>query len=181
MPEPTERLVFPSLVDSYLKGLGPLFSAQTHQELKAAGLDIDRLPPAIPSPDMRRLIEIFARNAWPDAERDERLRLLGLHAIRGWQSTFLGSAAAGLMRVMGPHRTLTRLNRAFRTTNNFSEATTELLGEREALIAVNDVEDMPTYWQGVFQAGLEVLKLEGTVVIDRLEPAPGATYRLTWN
>jgi uncharacterized protein (TIGR02265 family) len=180
MAPPTERLVFSTIIDSYLKGLGPLFTPQAHQELKAAGLDIDKPPPAIPAAEWLKYQDIFARHAWPHEQHTEQLRLLGRQMLVGWQNTVLGSATAGVFRVLGPHRTLPRLNRAIRTTNNFHESTTEQLGETEALVHVNDVQGRPSYWQGIFQGGLEVLKLEGTVVIDRQLPGPDATFRLTW-
>mgnify|MGYP001603965516 CR=1 FL=1 len=81
-----------------------------------------------------------------------------------------------------PHRAAPRAHPArpaFSTTNNFSRAKTELLGPKEALVTINDVQHMPTYWQGIFEAALELLALEGTVVIDHQTP-PETTFRLTW-
>ena len=175
----SERLVFPSLLDGYVKGLGPRVSAQTRAKLKAAGLDMDKLPPAINASAMIPFMDIIASGAFPMEPREERLRLLGLSAIRGWQSGLLGSAAAAMIRLIGPVRALTRLDRAFSTTNNFSKAKTELLGPKEALVTINDVQEMPSYWIGIFQAALEMLGLEGTVVIDHQTP-PEATFRITW-
>lgn len=175
----TEKYVFPSLIEGYMKGLGPRFTDETRRKLKAAGLDVAKLPPAIPVNDMTPFMEIIASTAWPDAPKNEQLRQLGLCAIRGWQGTLLGSAAAAMIRLIGPHRALTRLDRAFSTTNNFNRAKTELLGAKEALVTINDVQEMPTYWVGIFEAALELLALEGTVVIDHQTP-PEATFRLTW-
>ena len=175
----TEQLVFPSLIDGYVKGLGPLFTDVTRQRLKTAGLDMQKLPPAINATTMIGFMEIIASTAYPGLHREEQLRRLGLAAIRGWQHGLLGSAAAAMIRIVGPRRALTRLDRAFSTTNNFSRAKTELLGDKEALVTINDVQDIPTYWQGVFEASLELLALEGTVVIDHQVP-PEGTFRITW-
>lgn len=175
----TEQLVFPSLIDGYVKGLGPLFSEVTRQRLKAAGLDMKKLPPAINARAMIPFMEIIAGTAYPDLAREEQLRMLGLSAIRGWQHGLLGSAAAAMIRVIGPRRALTRLDRAFSTTNNFSRAKTELIGDKEALVTINDVQGLPTYWKGIFEAALELLALEGTVTIDHQVP-PEATFRIAW-
>ena len=180
MPVPEERIVFSTMIDSYLNGLGPLVTPRTLEELKAAGLKLEKLPPAFPERQMLQFVEIFARNAWPLEQRPEQLRRLGVHAIKGWQSTMLGSALSALMRVLGPKRSLPQLGKALKTSNNFSEAVTQLLGEKEALVTVNDVQGIPTYWQGVFEAGLQILHLEGKVTIERLLPGPDATFRLTW-
>lgn len=174
-----ERLVFPSLLDGYVKGLGPKFTAETRAQLKAAGLDMEKLPPAIGASAMIPFMHIIANGAFPTEPRDEQLRLLGLSAIRGWQSGLLGSAAATMIRIIGPLRALTRLDRAFSTTNNFSKAKTQMLGPKEALVTINDVQEIPSYWLGIFQAALEILGLEGTVVVDHQTP-PEATFRITW-
>jgi len=174
-----ERYSFPSLVEGLLRGLGPRFTLETKKKLNAAGLNVDRLPPAIPSAEMTRHMELMAREAWPDEPRIEALRLLGVHLIRGWQNTLLGSATAKMLQLIGPHRTLKRLDRVFSTTNNFSRATTELVDDKVALVTINDVLGMPSYWQGILEAGLELLGLEGTVTSESQEP-PQGTFRLVW-
>ena len=175
----SERFVFPSLIEGYQKGLGERFTDTTRQKLKAAGLDVNKLPPAIPAHEMIPLMHIIAVEAFPDATPEDALRQLGLYAIRGWQSGLLGSAASAMIRLIGPRRALARLDRAFGTTNNFSKATTEFVGPTEALITVNDVQGMPSYWQGIFEAGLEILHLQGRVALDQERP-PEAVFRITW-
>ncbi len=174
-----ERFVFPSLVEGYMKGIGERFSPELKQKLKSAGLDVAKLPPAIPVHEMERYMDLISSHAWPTVTREEQMRLLGLSAIRGWQSGLLGSATSAMLRVLGPRRTLTRLDRAFSTTNNFNKATTQFVDDKEALITVNDVQDRPTYWVGIFQAGLEILGLDGVVTIDA-QQAPSATFRVKW-
>ena len=174
-----ERFVFPSSVDGLLKGLGPRVTPELKAHLKARGLDVDNVPPAFPVAEWSPHLRTTAIFAWPDETEDEALRLLGLHFIRGWQNTPLGSAASMMLRVLGPARTLTRLDRAFRTSDNFTRATTELVGTHEALITVNEVQGVPTYWVGILQGGLEVLHRKGEVTLHAYTP-PGATLRVRW-
>lgn len=174
-----DRYVFPSLVEGYVKGLGPRFTEQARARLRAAGLDVAKLPPAIPALEMEKFMRIFAAEAWPDEPPVEQLRLLGLSAIRGWQSGVLGRATAAMVRLIGVERAITRLDRAFSTTNNYSRATSVLLGNNEALITVNDVQDMPSYWVGIFEAALELCGRPGTVVLDSQSP-PSGVFRVTW-
>jgi uncharacterized protein (TIGR02265 family) len=180
MTPKSERIVFSSMIEAYMKGLGDLVTPRTLAELKQAGLNFEKLPPAFPEQQMLQFLEIFHRNAWPHLQLSERQRLLGHHAIKGWQNTLLGAAASAVMKLMGPARTLPRITRNFKTTNNFSEATFELVGEKEALVTVNDVQGMVTYWQGIFEAGLAIVADGGKVTIDRQLPGPDATFRLTW-
>lgn len=175
-----ERLVFPSLIEGYMKGLGPRFDDALKRKLRANGLDVEKLPPAIPANEMLRHMRTIAAHAWPDEPELEQLRLLGLSAIRGWSTGLLGSAASAMIRLVGPRRALNRLDRAFSTTNNFSKAKTEFVGEREALVTINDVQGMPSYWVGILEAGMEILGVRGTVVVEA-ERAPEATLRVTWS
>lgn len=174
-----DRYVFPSLVEGYMKGMGERFTAKTRARLKDAGLDVDKLPPAIPGLEMERFMRIIAEEGWPDEPWVEQLRMLGLCAIRGWQSTLLGKAASAMIRLVGPERAIMRLDRAFSTANNYSKATSELLGNNEALITINDVQDMPSYWVGILEASLEVLGRTGTITFVELRGL-GATYRVKW-
>jgi uncharacterized protein (TIGR02265 family) len=180
MGAPQERIVFSSFVDSYLKGLGPLVTPRTVEELKKAGMKFEKPPPAYPEKQMLQFVEIFARNAWPEEQHPERLRRLGVAALKGWSMTMLGSAVTGLMKVLGPRRALSQLTKGFKTSNNFSEASFQIVSDKEALVTVNDIQSIPTYWQGLLQGGLEVLGLEGKVTIDKQLPGPDATFRLTW-
>lgn len=174
-----ERYVFPSSVDGLLKGLGPRATPELKQHLKARGLDVDKLPPAIPVATWSPHLIAIAVFTWPNVAQDEAMRLLGLNFIRGWKDTLMGSAVAALLRVVGPARTLARLDRAFRTSDNFTRAETTLLDANTALITVNEVQGVPTYWIGILQGGLEVLGREGEVTIERVT-LPSATLRVTW-
>jgi uncharacterized protein (TIGR02265 family) len=174
-----ERLVFPSLIEGYMKGLGPRFDAALKAKLKAQGLDVAKLPPAIPATEMLGHMRVICAHAWPDEPELEQLRMLGLTAIRGWSTGLLGSAASAMIRLVGPRRALGRLDRAFSTTNNFSRAKTEFVNEHEALVTINDVQGMPSYWVGILEAGMELLGVTGTVVVDAQRP-PEATLRVNW-
>lgn len=177
---PEQRYVFPSSVDGILKGLGPLATAELKAHLKANGLDVEKVPPAIPletwSPQLLRI----AKFAWPKESSEEAMRLLGLSFVRGWKNTAIGGAASAVLRLIGPARTLTRLDRAFRTSDNFTQAITELLSAHEALISINEVHGYPSFWVGVLQGGLELLGRKGSVVVDHVA-LPGARLRVTWD
>lgn len=173
------RVVFGNFYEGFTKSLGPRFTPQLKAEMKKAGLDFDKLPTAMAATESNRYTRLIGKLAFPEDPEIEALRLLGLHAIRGWSNTMLGSAASAMLRLVGPHRTLKRLDRAFQTTNNFSRATSEVVNEKEALVTINDVEGMPSYWQGILEAGLELLKLEGTVVLEK-QDGPAGTFRLKW-
>jgi uncharacterized protein (TIGR02265 family) len=176
----SERLIFPTLFESLERRLGPQFGPQTRAALKAQGVDMNKLPPAIPAVQAVNGLRIIAAHAWPEENATEQLRKLGYEAIIGWSDGLLGRAVTGMLKVIGPRRTLNRLDRAFATADNFSHATTEFLGEADARVTVNDVSGIPPYWQGIFEAGLVLLSLKGLVAIEP-SPAPSGVFRCRWN
>ena len=137
------------------------------------------MPPAIPAELMPHIFAAIAEDIWPAESPEERIRLLGLHFIRGWQQTLLGKAAATFLKILGPHRTLARLDRAFRTSDNYTHSSATMVGPKEVLLTISDVDGLPTYWVGLLSGGLEFLGLKGTVTLESY-PGPAAIYRLRW-
>lgn len=174
-----ERFIFPAAAEGMLKGMGPRATPEFKAHMKKHGLDFDHIPPAIPLSTWTPFMKAAAVFTWPHESVDEAMRLLGLHFIRGWKNTAIGSATSMMLRVVGPRRTLTRLDRAFRTSDNFTHAVTELVGANEALVTINEVQGFPTYWIGILQGGLEVLGRQGTVTVHSAN-LPEATLRVTW-
>lgn len=176
----SERYAFPAAVEGLVHGLGKLVTPQTRAKLLAAGLNVDAPPPAIPRESMATYIRVIAVGAFPHENEAEAMRLTGLHFIRGWQRTLLGGAAAAVLRLIGPTRALPRMNRAFRTSDNFSTASTEFLSQTTAIVTVEDVNTLEHYWHGIFQGALEMMGLkQGTVEMVSVTE-PGARYQLTW-
>lgn len=174
-----ERYVFPAAVEGMLKGLGPRATPGFKAHLKAKGLDVEKVPPAIPVEVWTPYLRAAATFCWPEVPEEEAMRLLALHFIRGWQNTTMGSAMSVMLRLLGPARTLTRLDRAFRTSDNFTRARTELVGTNEARITINEVQGSPSYWIGILQGGLEVLGRSGEVTLHSVA-LPSATMRVIW-
>lgn len=175
-----KRYVFPSSVDGVLKGLGPLATPAFKAHLKGHGLDFDKVPPAIPLEEWQPQLVRIAKFAWPQETTEEAMRQLGLSFIRGWKNTAIGAAASAVLRLIGPARTLTRLDRAFRTSDNFTKAVTELVGSNEALISINEVHGYPSFWVGILEGGLELLGRQGSVTVDQVT-LPGARLRVKWD
>jgi uncharacterized protein (TIGR02265 family) len=173
------RYVFPSSVEGIIKGLGPLATPALKAHLRQHGLDVDKVPPAIPVESWSPQLERIAVFTWPRESAEEAMRLLGLSFIRGWRKTALGAAASAVLRLVGPSRTLTRLDRAFRTSDNFTKANTELIGLNEALVSINEVHGYPSFWVGVLEGGLELLGRDGSVVVDEVS-LPTARLRVKW-
>lgn len=173
------RLAFPTAIEGVIEGLGPLVTERTRERLRGVGLDLANIPPAIPAERMPVYFETIAEDIWPEHPREERIHLLGFHFVVGWQRTLLGRASAAFLRLVGPRRALSRLDRAFRTSDNYTRSTCDFVTDTEALIHISDVDGLPSYWTGLLSGGLQLLGLDGTVALEAF-PTPGATYRIKW-
>lgn len=162
-----------------LKGLGPRATPQLKAQLRLRGLNLDRLPPAFPIEEWTPHLIFISQYAFPGMAPDDALFETGLTFMRGWKETLMGSAVSQLLRIVGPARSLPRLERAFRTSNNFTMSTTELLSATSARVTLSDVHDVPTLWAGVLKGGLLIIGREGTVEVEDRTP-PGVTLLLKW-
>jgi uncharacterized protein (TIGR02265 family) len=162
-----------------LKGLGPRATPALKAQLRLRGLNLDNLPPAFPIEDWTPHLVYIAATVFPELPQEQALYETGVTFMRGWQQTLMGSAVSQLLRIVGPARTLPRLERAFRTSNNFTMATATLLSPTSARVVLSDVHDVPTLWAGVLHGGLHILGREGTVDVEDRTP-PGCTLLLQW-
>ena len=176
----TERYAFPTLIESLQKGFGERLTPAVLAQWKALGVDVKKLPPAIPADVMAECLRVLARELFPHLSLEEGLRQVGVSFILGWQQTLLGAAASAMLRLIGPVRSLGRLERAFRTADNYSSAVATIQGANDAVIDVADVAELPTYWRGLFEAALHVMGLKGRVELALYEP-PRARYLLHWD
>lgn len=165
-----ERYFFPTVPEGMMSGLsGVTDVVALKAHLKAGGLDIDRLPPAIPALVFREHIRQTAQFVWPDLLEMEALRLTGYHYANGWKETALGRAAAPLLPLIGPKRTLQRLERVFRTGDNFTRPQTEFLSDNQARVTIHETLGLEGFWLGILQGGLDILGREGQVFVAEAE------------
>ncbi len=173
------RYVFATSVECLLRGLGTRATPELRARLRERGLDIARLPAAISVEEWTPQLIFISEQVFPGVPRGEALYSLGRHFMLGWKQSLMGSAISSLLRVVGPVRSLPRLERAFRTSNNFVKARTELLDAHSARIHLNDVYTLPEYWAGVIHGGLTIIGREGEVTVEKFEH-PGCTLFVRW-
>lgn len=181
-PPGPRRLVFEQTVEGlFLVALRSRLSSAAHAALREVGLDLSRkLLPAYPFETWRRSLEIAVADVYPELPRAESYRRLGHDVVAGMTRTGLGRAAASVARLLGPTRSLRRINTTFRSADNFVESRHTELSPTRFELSINEVMGQPTYHQGILEACLplagarhlrvEVLSMEGT----------GATYAIEW-
>lgn len=178
----SERLVFAHTVEGLFgRGLVGRISPQLKEQLRRAGLDLDRpLLPAYPLETWSRCISLAAEALYPGDSRESALRKVGERMIDGYLETTLGGAMFGLLRLLGPHRTLGRMQKNFRSANNYTEVRLTEVGPNEADLWMNEPGLLRYFMEGVLLAGLRGAGNQDVRVALRHFDEDSVTYRLSW-
>lgn len=181
MPSP-EKIEFSQSIEGlFIKGLRSMLTPPIRESLRARGLDLDRpLRPGYPAADFHRWVEHVAGALYPDDSKEEAVRRIGHRAVSGLEEGLIGRALAAGLKLIGPRRSLQRVERIFKNNNNYQVATLLELGEREAKVRISEVFGLPTYYQGLFEAVLALIGAKDLKV--RLLPSPdaGVVLHIEW-
>jgi len=181
---PDEQLVFgPTLEGLFLRGLKGKLSPTLVSQLRGMGLDLERpLLPAYSRKVVNECVLLTAKTLYPDRPLSDAFYLVGKHVTPGLRTTALGSATLTMVRLVGPKRTLGRLARTFRSTNNYMQVTLRELAGSTFELDLEPSNEFPSYMQAVIEDMLEVAGATNLVVDVVLHDKPRAfcTYRITW-
>lgn len=178
----TERLMFDHVVDGmFRKSLGKRLTPACRDELRAAGLDLDKpLLPAYPMELYFRCLEIAGRHLHPTKSPAEAVHALGLGFLDGYHETFMGRAILNLAKLIGPARAIRRITQTFRQGNNFTQVDVVERSPTCFALRFNEVGPHPEHTQGALFGALRIDdRLDVTVDIEERTP-PGALYVVSW-
>ena len=177
-----EQLVFPQTVEGlFVRGLAREMTPGLKARLREAGLDLDRpLAAGYRAADFARWIRLAAEALYPGESEEQALRRMGRHFFVGYMDTLMGRALAPVLRVIGPRRTLERMERNFRSGTNYIEVRTETNGPAEVVLHFNDVHGLPGYYAGIAEQGAGLTGAKGTTVEVLPAPAPRCALRVRW-
>ena len=184
-PMESQRLVFPNLVEGLVRATGDGVTPALKAQLRERGLDLDKkFPPAWETTHVKEWFELFAAAKSPGVPREEALRRLGQGFMEGWRGTLVGGAMSIVLRTIGPDRSLSRLERAFRTGDNFTTVTVTPIETpppwRLAHIRFNEVFGCPEYFVGLMEAGSAFVGAKNPEVqLEALE-GPGVLLRVRY-
>ncbi|WP_375769539.1 DUF2378 family protein [Archangium gephyra] len=181
-PATQRRLVFEHTVDGLFRfSLRSRLSSQAWNALRGVGIDLSKpLLPAYSYETWKRALELTVADLYPLVPREEGWRQLGREVVNGMVHTVLGRAMVGVARLLGPLRSLRRLNNTLRSADNYVESRLTELSPTSCEVWINEVMGQPTYYAGILEAciGLaggqraraRVVSLEG----------PGARLHVEW-
>lgn len=181
-PHGPRLVVYEQTFDGLFRvALGKRLSSAAHALLREAGLDLStKLLPAYPVETWRRCVEIAVRDLYPEHPRAEGYRLIGHDLVEGLASTALGRAMVGVGRLLGPTRSLRRMNNTFRSADNVVESRLTELSATRFELWINEVMGQPTYYVGILEACLPLAGARRVQVRVASREGRSATYLIEW-
>jgi uncharacterized protein (TIGR02265 family) len=177
----SERLVFNHTIEGlFVHALGDRIGPELKAALKAAGIDLDAtLLPAYPFDVWMKALELTCQALYPDVPMSEAMHRVGESFLDGYQRTFLGRAVLGLIRVLGPRRTLLRATQSFRSGNNYTETKVTEVDANVVDLWMNEVGPWPTFTAGIIHAALKAAGAEPRVDVIGHD-GHACTFRVSW-
>jgi uncharacterized protein (TIGR02265 family) len=128
-----------------------------------------------------RGVAISAAAVYPGMSPEEAQYRVGRDHIDAFIQSYPGKMMVALARQIEPRMILEYTATFIRLGNNFTESRARVLGPNVEEVWMNDVGDVPGWYRGILQRGLEVANVRGVEVrIGAGTPAPGATYLVNW-
>jgi uncharacterized protein (TIGR02265 family) len=176
------RVIFEHAVDAlFNRTLGKRLTDKARARLKAAGLDVEHIDRPVPQPVWKECLRIAMEEVYPQLPLDEAALQMGKDLANGYVHTLQGKAAATMVRLLGPRRSLPRMASNLRSANNFIETTAREVGQGKYEITVNEHHGFPRYIEGGL---VTVLPLTGArnVRVSTLDADEHrGTYLLEWD
>ena len=182
-PGPSEaELVFQQAVEGLFNvGLRGRVTQELRARLREQGLDLaQRMQPAYPRQQWNAFVRVAAETLWPGEPPEAAYRALGRRLVLGYGETLVGRAIKGMLKVIGPRRTLERMTRNFRSGGNYNECSVNSVEATEILFWINEPYIHAAYMAGALEAALELAGARGIHVEVAARDARGCTYRVSW-
>ncbi len=177
-----EKLWFSHSVEGlFVRGLGPRLTPALRAKVLAQGIDLDRLKPGYPIEDIVAVCRALLPSLWPTLSEAEGFQLLGNALLQGYSQTLLGTAMVQMMKLIGPRRSLERMQKNFRTGGNYIETRFTALGPTSVELWLSDVTGVPTFWAGMVEEGARMTGTKNIRVVVHAESPPSATLRVDWD
>jgi uncharacterized protein (TIGR02265 family) len=178
----SEQLVFHSTMDVLVKAAGTRVSDRCVHLLKQAGFDIrGKLKPAYPSTVWAESVRLLGEDLFPGTPAKEAHRQLGITAVDLFAQSMMGSALFGLLRLLGPTRTIARMTHNLKTGANYLETRATQKAPNTWEIWLNEVNGMDGFYKGFLECGLKHVGAVNPVAQVTATDGHACTYLTTWD
>ncbi len=159
-----QHVIFASAYEALRRVLGDRLGDEVvRARFRAHGVDVERPPAAVALETWLASLDATMDTLWPALPREQAAWELGAAVMRGYAGTLLGKALMQMAKVIGPKRSLERMARNLRSTNNYSETKLTELAPNHFELWINIVVN-PHYFCGLLTAGLELTGVQASSV-----------------
>lgn len=176
-----EKLIFSQAFEGLLRSLPPpVLTLELKDAMRARGFDPEgKLLPAYPVEIFVSVVQHVARTLHPKLSLDDAIAQVGRGFMDGFRQTLIGRAMVGMLGIIGPHTALSRINRQFRTANNYTETRLTKEGPNQYRLWVNEVT-MAGWYVGIVSRGLEFSGVKSPKVELVAREGLGGTFLISW-
>lgn len=176
---PSEQLAFTTMVEALIRAMGDKLDERAHKRFEALGLPLKgKLKSTYPRDVFTRAGLLAGEVAFPSLPPEQQRLELGKRFVSGYSETLVGKALLGLMRVLGPKKSLARLEQSFHTGNNYSRA--RLFETPEGTVLEIGDAPYPEWYQGMVIAALQLTGAKEVRVEPLKRDGLSMTYRISY-
>jgi uncharacterized protein (TIGR02265 family) len=177
-----EKLWFSQSIEGlFVRGLSKEMTPALRARLEELGIDVSSIQPAYDNDMVVKAIKLAGATLYPQLQETEALREMGKIFMRGFSGTLMGGALVALMKVIGPRRSLERMERNFRTGGNYVQSKFTSLGKGKAQVWFNDVTGIADFYAGIIHRGGEFAGAKNMNVTYGSPATEECTFTVTWD
>ncbi|NNC14740.1 DUF2378 family protein [Corallococcus exiguus] len=178
---PPEKVVFGHTVEGLLVALDGHLEGPLRPRLKAVGLDLDeKLAPAYPRDQWHQMLLLGSQVLFPHHSVAQAHWHLGQRFVTAYFATRIGRALQGVLKFLGPARTLERTTRNMASGNNYLHVDVKRLAATDYQLRVNEGGIHPEFIGALCHFGTLTTGVKGLTTVVEGREGPSATYRMRW-
>jgi len=177
-----DRFIYQVAVEAFfVRAMKGRLDALARGRLREAGISLDEpLLSVYPADVFHRCVAIAAQAAYPGETLEDATYRAGRDHIDGFVQSYPGKMMAALARQIEPRMILEYTATFIRLGNNFTESRSRVLGPKRSELVLNDVGEVPHWYRGIVQRGLEVANVKGVEVGVTAATPPSVTLDICW-
>jgi uncharacterized protein (TIGR02265 family) len=178
-----DRYIYQVAVESFfVRATRGRLDATARERLRDAGLAVDEpLLSVYPADVFHRAVALASEAIYPDVPKPEAHYRAGRDHIDAFVESYPGKMMAALARQIDTRMILEYTATFIRLGNNFTESRSRPVAPNRAELWLNEVGEVPDWYRGIVQRGLEVANVKGVAVTaTSITPPPSVTFDVTW-
>ncbi len=178
-----DRYIYQVAVEAFfLRAMRGRLNVAARTRLRDAGVAVDEpLLSVYPADVFHHAVALASESVYPQLGKEEAHFRAGRDHIDAFVESYPGKMMAALARQIETRMILEYTATFIRLGNNFTESRSRPLASNRAELWLNDVGEVPNWYRGIVQRGLEVANVKGvSVAATGATPPPSVTFDVTW-